>query len=208
MRFEIRAYVGGRITSLRVDATNREDALRQANAQALRPIDVRELGQGAWWEWRDSGSRFETLLFVQELLALLEAGLSIIEAIETLQMREKQKSARNILARLARGLREGKSFANALESIPEVFPNLFVGIVRSSERTGDLPSALGRFIDYRRRSNGLRTKVINAAIYPLVLIVVAVGVILFLGGYVVPRFAAVYKGSGRSLPWASQLLLE
>jgi general secretion pathway protein F len=105
-------------------------------------------------------------------------------------------------------LREGKSFAGSLETLPEVFPGLLIGIVRSAERTGNLPEALQRYIDYRRRVDGLRTKVVNAAIYPSLLMLVAVAVTLFLGGYVVPRFAAVYKGTGRPLPWASQLLLD
>lgn len=208
MRFEVRAYGGGRITSLLVEAVSRDDALRQAAAQSLRPIEVRELGTKAWRGGRTTGGRFEVLLFAQELLALLEAGLSIIVAFETLLEREKSPASRSVLERVTERLREGKSLAGALEGVPEVFPSLFVGIVRSAERTGNLPEALGRYIDYRRRVDGLRTKVVNAAIYPSLLVLVALAVTLFLGGYVVPRFATVYKGTGRTLPWASQLLLN
>lgn len=208
MRFEVRAYSSGQITSVVVEAISGDDALRQVAARALRPIDVREIGQGAW-HWRPSkGGQFNTVLFAQEMLALLEAGLSIIVVIETLAEREKHAAARSVLNRLANCLREGKSLASALETVPEVFPSLFVGIVRSAEHTGNLSEAFGRYIDYRQRVDGLRTKVVNATIYPLLLVLVAVAVMLFLGGYVVPRFATVYKGTGRTLPWASQLLLE
>lgn len=208
MRFEVRAYAGGSITSLVVEAISRDDALRQIAAQALRPIEVRELSSQRARILRHPGSRFENLLFTQELLALLEAGLSIIEAIDTLTARERHTTSRSILDQLAARLREGKSLAAALETLPEVFPSLFVGIVRSAERTGDLQAALARYIDYRHRVDGLRSKVINAAIYPVLLLIVALGVTLFLGGYVVPRFAAVYQGAGRHLPWASELLLQ
>ena len=92
--------------------------------------------------------------------------------------------------------------------MPEAFPRLFVGIVRSSEHTGILPKALTRYIDYHTRLNALRNKAISAAIYPALLLTVGAAVALFMGGYVVPRFATVYRSSGRTLPWMSQLLMD
>lgn len=85
---------------------------------------------------------------------------------------------------------------------------MFVGIVRASERTGNLPEALDRYIDYRKRADSLRGKVVSAAIYPIILLCVGIVVTLFLGGYVIPKFAVVYQGTGRSLPLASALLLQ
>ncbi len=208
MRIEVRAYESGRITTVTVDAVSQADALRQVSARALRPLGARALGASAVRWPRRSAARFNLLLFSQELLALLEAGLSIIEALDTLVERERSGEVRGVLTQLTTRLREGKSLSGALETVPEAFPGLFVGIVRSSERTGDLPEALARYIGYRTRLDALRGKVISAAIYPILLLVVGTAVTLFLGGYVVPRFATVYHGSGRALPWASQLLMD
>lgn len=208
MQFEVRAYQDGRITSVIFDAVSQADALRQASSQSLRPLGIRELGNStSSWLKRKQG-RFELLLFSQELLALLEAGLAIIEALDTLIERERSGETRSVLEQLALRLREGKSLSGALETVPEVFPTLFIGIVRSSERTGDLQEALGRYIDYRTRLDALRSKMISAAIYPALLLAVGFVVTAFLGVYVVPRFASVYQGAGRPLPWASKLLLE
>lgn len=208
MQFEVRAYQEGHITSIIVDAVSQADALRQVSSQALRPLGCRALDNPAKGWLKRTQARFDLLLFSQELLALLEAGLAIIEALDTLAERERSGETRSVLEQLATRLREGKSLSGALETIPEVFPALFVGIVRSSERTGDLQEALERYIDYRKRLDALRSKVISASIYPALLLVVGVVVTMFLGGYVVPRFAAVYHGAGRPLPWASKLLLE
>jgi general secretion pathway protein F len=90
----------------------------------------------------------------------------------------------------------------------EVFPPLFIGVVQASEGTSDLPQALRRFLEYRRRVDAVRNKVSSAAIYPTILIGVGALVTLFLVGYVVPRFAEVYEGSGRELPLVSQVMLE
>jgi general secretion pathway protein F len=208
MRYEVRTYQEDQITSIVVDAVSRTDALRQVSARALRPVGVRALDISASrWFGRFAG-HVDLLLFSQELLALREAGLSIVEALDTLAEREHTGEIRSVLVQLTSRLREGKRFSDALETFPEEFPSLFVGIVRSSERTGDLSEALARYIDYRTRRNALRSKAISAAIYPSLLLVVGAAVVLFLGGYVIPRFAVVYQGSGRELPWASQMLMD
>ncbi len=209
MRFEVRAYAGGRITSHVIEAADSEAAQRRVSELGERPVAVQEARKPFLaGKFGSSNHRFGNLLFVQELLALLEAGLSIIVAVETLWQRENSTVAQGVMARLVGKLREGKSLGSALEELPEAFPTLLVGMVRSAERTGSLSKALERYIDYRHRIDGLRTKLINAAIYPSLLLLVAGSVSLFLGGYVVPRFASIYKGTGRDLPWASQLLLQ
>lgn len=208
MQFEVRVIRDGTITSVLVEAISADNALRQAESQTQRALSARAVHRfiAPWASKRRTN--FELLLFSQELLALLQAGLAIIEALDTLAEREGTGEIQSVLAQLSSRLREGKSFSDALETLPDAFPSLFIGMVRSSERTGDLQPALERYIDYRTRLNALRGKLVSAAIYPALLLVVGVAVTLFLGGYVVPRFAAVYQGAGRSLPWASSLLLE
>ena len=208
MRFEARAYADGRITSLMIDAISQDDALQQLASHSVRLLSLREVGAPFSYLPGKSSPRFDLPLFSQELLALLEAGLSIIEAIDTLSERGIESSSHRVMARMAASLREGRSLSAAIETMPEFFPMLFIGIVRSSERTGDLQEALARYIDYRTRLDALRSRVISATIYPLLLLVVGALVTMFLGGYVIPRFAAVYKSTGRSLPWASALLLD
>jgi general secretion pathway protein F len=90
----------------------------------------------------------------------------------------------------------------------DLFPPLYIGIVKAAEGTSDLPRSLTRFIDYQQRIDSVRGKIVSAAIYPLILLCVGGAVTFFLVGYVVPRFAEVYQGAGRSLPWLSQLLLD
>jgi general secretion pathway protein F len=158
----------------------------------------------AWSQQR----AFSLLLFSAELLALLEAGLESGRGLRG-AARERVLADRAGGARTPdRDLREGLRFSAALARQTDVFPPLYVGIVRAAEGTSDLPRALSRYIDYQTRLETVRNRVVSAAIYPIILLVVGCGVTLFLMGYVVPRFAGVYQGSGRSLPWLSQLLLD
>jgi general secretion pathway protein F len=191
------------IRTLVLEALDEADARAQAAASRLVPLSIARRAGLA----RTRERAFPLLLFAQELLALLQAGLSVIESLDTLVDKDPQPAQRAVLARLAQQLREGLRLSGALAHQPEVFPPLFVGVVQAAEGTSDLPRALARYVEYETRMQGVRHKVVSAAIYPSVLLVVGTGVSLFLLGYVVPRFATVYQGGGRDLPWASQLLM-
>jgi general secretion pathway protein F len=148
------------------------------------------------------------LLFAQELHALLIAGLSVMESLQTLTERETSSDVRTVVERVSDLLRQGERLSVALQRQPDVFTPLFIGIVQAAEGTSDLPRSLSRYIDYETRLAAVRHKVMSAIIYPVILLLVGSAVAAFLLGYVVPRFATVYAGSGRPLPWASHLLLQ
>lgn len=206
MQFAVRTLAADlTIASQVVDAPNEADARRQLEARGLFVSAVEPLRAGGLGRAR--GGKLSLVLFSQELLALLTAGLGIVEALEALQEKESNPATHAVLARLLAGLREGKRYSAVLAEQPELFPPLYIGIVRAAEGTSDLPRSLSRYIDYQQRIDMVRSKVISAAIYPVILLAVGGGVSLFLISYVVPRFAQVYQGAGRNLPWMSQLML-
>jgi general secretion pathway protein F len=211
MQYTVRALSADHlVTQLTLDASDEADARRQTEARGLFPASVEPVPSSFLFSFkpRTVGGRFSLVLFSQELLALLQAGLSIVEGLEALLEKESSLATRTILTRLLAALRDGKRFSMALAEQPDLFSPLYIGIVKAAEGTSDLPRSLARFIDYQQRIDSVKSKVISSAIYPLILLIVGGGVTFFLIGYVVPRFAEVYQGAGRSLPWLSQLLLE
>lgn len=213
MQFAVRTLAPDMsISQLVVDAADALDARRQVEARGLFVSAVEPARSSPFAAFGGSGSKgggkLSLVLFSQELLALLNAGLGIVEGLEALLEKEASPGARGVLERLLAGLREGKRFSSVLASQPELFPPLYVGIVRAAEGTSDLPRALARYIDYQQRIDTVRGKIVSGSIYPVILLLVGGGVSAFLIGYVVPKFAEVYQGAGRSLPWMSQLLLD
>jgi general secretion pathway protein F len=210
MHYAVRALSADHLVShLTIDAVDEADARRQVEAQGLFPASIAPARRSLpRLRAGTSGRRISLTLFSQELLALLNAGLSIVEGLEALLEKESGDASRDMLGRLLQALRDGKRFSVALSEQPAIFPPLYVGIVRAAEGTSDLPRSLARYIDYQQRLDSVRNKIVSSAIYPLILLVVGGGVTFFLIGFVVPRFAEVYQGAGRSLPWLSQLLLE
>lgn len=195
----------GHPETLAVEADSEVDALRAAASRGLQVLSVSSPPSPR--AVRGAAGRFPLVLFSQELLALLEAGLSLIEALQTLEAKERRPAPRAVLTELLNSLREGKGFSDALASKGQIFPELYVATVRSAERSGNLADALSRYVVYQLQFDALKKKLVSASIYPVMLIGVGLTVTLFLLAYVVPRFAAVYEGSGRETPLASRLLL-
>jgi general secretion pathway protein F len=207
MQFAVRTLAPDlSISSLVVDAVDEADARRQVEARGLFVSAITPQRGGALARAR--GGKLSLVLFSQELLALINAGLGVVEGLEALLEKEANPNTRSVLERLLAGLREGKRYSAVLAEQPDLFPPLYVGIVRAAEGTSDLPRALARFIDYQQRIDIVRSKIVSASIYPAILLLVGSGVSMFLIGYVVPRFAEVYQGAGRNLPWMSQVMLN
>jgi general secretion pathway protein F len=102
----------------------------------------------------------------------------------------------------------GRTLSAALEELPLSFPPLYIATVRASERTGSIREALTRYVAYQQQIELLRKKLVSASIYPLVLCAAGLLVTVFLLGYVVPRFSAIYEDLGSELPWASRTLMQ
>jgi general secretion pathway protein F len=206
MRYRVKALrPGSGVTALTIEALDETEAaarLQRDGAQVLSIVAER----GGWLASRRS--RFPLLLFTQELIALLDAGLTLTEALETLAEKEHRAESRQLIERLLDTLREGRPFSAALAARAEVFPPLYAATVRAAESTGDLSPALSRYVAYQNQIDAVKKKVLSASIYPLLLMGVGTLVIGFLLGYVVPRFASVYADAGRDLPWMSRMLLS
>lgn len=207
MKFDLKVARGQQIQMLTLEANDGVQAQLLAESQGYSVLATRAQGKIA----RVSAfgkSKFNLMLFSQELLSLLDSGLSLIEAIEALAEKEQQSETKTILSQVMASLYEGLPLSGALERFPHVFPPLYVALIRSSERTGDMVQALGRHVTYQGQIDAVRKKIVTASIYPVLLIIVGGLVMLFLLGYVVPRFSTIYESSGSDLPWMSQLLLS
>jgi general secretion pathway protein F len=207
MQFAVRTLAPDMtIANVVVDAPSEAAARRQVEARGLY-VSAVEPARAPLLRGRRAG-KLSLVLFSQELLALLTAGLGIVEGLEALSEKESNQTTHAVLERLLASLREGKRFSSALAEQPALFPPLYIGIVRAAEGTSDLPRALERYIEYQQRIDIVRAKVVSASIYPAILLMVGGGVSLFLMTYVVPRFAEVYQGAGRELPALSRLMLD
>lgn len=207
MRYELKALRGREgLKALMLDASDVGDATAQATAQGYTVIAVKE--KQPWQIWhKPRKSSFPLVLFSQELLALLDAGLALVESLETLAEKELRPEVKKPLGQIVASLYEGHPLSYALRQSEANFPPLYVAAVRASERTGALPEVLARYVTYQTQMDGVRQQVVSASIYPMLLAGIGGLVMLFLMLYVVPRFSHIYADIGGDLPFMSRMLL-
>jgi len=207
MLFEIRALGADQRVNLRLEAADSIDAADQARLQGLTVLDVRPAGRLGFLSF-SRRARFPLSMFSRELLALMNSGLALVEALQTLDEKESKPETRKILSGVLKHLYQGESFSAAISHFPDVFPPLYVATVRAAERTSDLPQSLSRYVSYQAQVEQVRKKVLASSIYPIILMVVGGMVALFLLGFVTPRFASIYADNMENLPWASRVLMR
>lgn len=208
MLFELKVFRStSGVGQLRLESPSLEAAQATASAQGYAVLEVHPVA-GSEYRAAHSAKSFPLLLFSRELWALLKAGLPLLEALETLAEKEPAAGVRNVIDGLAQRLRAGQSLSLALESFPQVFPPLYVAGIRASEQSGAIGEALRRFIAYQEQIDVVRKKVRSAMIYPTLLLGAGGLVIVFLMGYVVPRFSRIYAERATDLHVLSRLLLE
>lgn len=199
----------GRFITYKVEASTIQEAERLGIDHGIQVLGVKTGSR----EWsvpflKLGNDKFPLLLFNQELLTLLEAGLSVVVVLETLLEKETNANTRLVLKAIVTSLHEGRTLSSALEGQYAAFPALYVATIRSSERTGSLIESLRRYIAYQMQVDQMRKKIIAASIYPALLIFIGGLVVLFLLTYVIPKFSHIYADTGRELPFASWLLMR
>jgi general secretion pathway protein F len=206
MRFDILAIdAGQQLVALELQAANAALATEEVRKRGLSVISLRS--RGLHLPLAARGKRFPTTLFSMELMSLLEAGLNLVEALQTLAEKEAHGERQEVLSGLLAAIRRGEAFSQAVAGFPQHFSPLYVATVKASERTGSMREALSRYVAYQEELERVKKKIVAASIYPAILMVVGALVVGFLMFYVVPRFARVYEDMAGTLPFFSRLLL-
>jgi general secretion pathway protein F len=202
--FEITTLNQGNRSTTIVMAASAADARQRAIQQGLLVIGVAASKQ-------HRRKHFPLNLFLQELIALLEAGLVVVEAIEALQESSRESEHVLVLDTLIKKLYEGAQLSQAMSALPEIFPPLLINTVASSEQTGHLPVALTRFQFYEQRMDILRKRIKATLLYPTIVMSAGGAILIFLLGFIIPRFAVVFDGmknltgSARFILWWGKL---
>src|SRR5215469_5738362 len=146
------------------------------------------------------------LVFNQQFLTLIRAGLPILGSIELLAKRQKQAHFRGQLEDVAARVKTGESISQAFEA-QGGFPVVYTTTLLAGERSGNLEEVLQRYLDFQRVSLTFRKKLKASLIYPALLVIMVIALFIFLISFVVPRFAQLYEQLGTKLPSLTLFLL-
>lgn len=202
----------GRVSSHEVEAASIEQASEIVAGRGHTVLQCTPVQSSGGWlthSWLRLGRRtaaIDTVAFSQDLATLMEAGVTVKDAIGALARRESSPVRKHVLDRVNALVAEGLSFSAALDR-SHAFPDLLVATVAASEQTGDVATGLSRYSKHQQSLRQVRDRFIAAGIYPMLLVLVGALVMLVLLGIVVPRFARIIDAQGRELPFLSRVLM-
>jgi type II secretion system protein F len=159
------------------------------------------------WPWKSKKvRRKEVLVFTQELHTLVHAGFPLDRSLAVLRQLAESKGMADVLQGVLKEVKGGMAFSEALAKYPEVFPKVYVNMIKAGEAGGALEEILGRLATYLVTSHDLRSYVVGALIYPALLSAVAVLSITILTLFVVPKFTSIFQDMGVALPLPMAIL--
>lgn len=217
--FEYKALQqNGAPTEGRVEAGERQEAMRLLEARGLTLLRLTEAAsaQGAApssatpgkWNFQSNRVSFSALEdFTRSLSSLLTAAVPLSRALQILYKEASSPAAGAQWRELHDHVIDGVSLAEAMSRAPQVFPGVYVAMVESGEAGGFLDVVLAQIADFQAREKELRAKVVSALMYPAVLLTLALGVVIFLMVFFIPRFQTLFAGFNAALPWLTQVII-
>ena len=145
--------------------------------------------------------------FTRQLATLVDAGLPLLRGLRVLEKQERSPTLKRILGELSVSIEGGSTFSEALAQHPKVFNRLFVNMVKAGELGGVLEVVLKRLAEFSEKAQKIKGKVKAAMFYPVAVLIVAVGIMILLMCFVVPKFKDVFSGMGFTLPWFTTFVM-
>ena len=205
----------GLMTDGRMEAGGRQEAFRQLEILGLKPIgleeqpdalpDVEKKFREGWKRKRVSFQALEN--FTRQLSSLLAAGVPLSRALHIISKEASSASARERWQEVHDLVIDGTSLAESMARTPDIFPRVYVAMVHAGETGGFLDVVLGQIADFQSREKELKSRVLSALIYPLVLLTLASAVLIYLMVFFIPRFKVIFAGFGASLPLLTRLIV-
>lgn len=203
----------GKLVEGTMEASNGGAVSIKLQEMGLMPVNV---GTGSQknllkrefeWPWKKKKiKRKDILVFTQELHTLVRSGFPLDRSLSVLGELAESPMLCNVIQDVLKEVKGGKSFSEALSKYPEIFPKVYANMVKAGEAGGMLEEVLGRLVMFMETSENLRSYIVGALIYPVLLSVVGIASVTILTLFVVPRFATIFKDMGVPLPLPMEIL--
>lgn len=208
-KYTARDSITGKQISGEVTAESEQAATKQVHDQGLSPTEIHVTGDaGAIRKFRHRIKAKEKVLFSRQLSTLINAGLPLVQSLHNVSEQTQNKPFQLIINQVITDVESGMNFSAALGKHPKVFDDVFVNLVAAGEASGTLDKTLERIANQKEKDAEIISKVRGAMVYPIIVLLVMLGVVIFMIVSVLPAVGEIYKGlPGATLPWITRLLL-
>lgn len=210
MIYQYKALLNGVEQLGKMEAGSEAEVTEYLRANNYFPIDVREAqsGQIVFLNKILSKVTLKDITYLTRQLAImLNAGLTLIGALEIIKKQTKKDTLREVIDSLDKNLREGKNFSQALERFPQYFSTFYVALIKSGEASGKLDMILGKLAEHLEEQADFQRKVKGALVYPSIIITAMFGLIFVMVTFVTPKLLELYTSFNVELPVATRYLI-
>lgn len=201
----------GQTRSGKVEVPNAEELKKRLQAEGLQVIEITEdrkaprVPAGGYGRVKLS----DLAIFARQFSTMLDAGVSLIRCLDVLQAQTNNARLRKILMDLSARVESGESLSRSMARHPKAFSQLIIGLIRAGEVGGVLEESLQRIAGFLEKDVELRRKIRSALTYPVIVLLAAVGILIFLVSWLVPQFASLFKELGiKEMPAPTQFLID
>src|SRR6266700_1711960 len=160
--------------------------------KATRAAQPREKRKGIVLFQRKKVKSKILMIFTRQLATLIDAGLPLLRALNVLAKQERDKVLKRTTEKLADSVQSGSTFSDALALHPKIFNDLYVNMIKAGEVGGVLELVLTRLSEFQEKASKIKNKVLSAMVYPIIVMTMAVGILIFLLVFIVPRFEVIF----------------
>lgn len=201
----------GKKVSGEMEAANKADLISRLHAMGYMTTGVSEAGGGASILSVFTGSRRikydDLFLFYVQLANMIGAGITILKSLSTLASQAQNKRFKGALEDVIEKIESGSTLSQAFAAHPDIFPRLFMNMIKVGEASGNLDKILMQYARFFESQGELEQKVKGALVYPVVLLCAGLTIMLFVVTFVIPQFASIYVSSGIKLPVPTRIIL-
>lgn len=192
-----------------MDADDESNVQARLRAQQLMPTKIKKKGAAFNLQFGSGVDLKDLVTFTRLFATMIDAGLPIVQCLDILCNQTDNKIFGNVLRDVKASVEQGATFSDSLRRHPKVFDQLYVNLVQAGEVGGILDTILSRLAVYNEKAIKLRRQLKGALVYPSAVVVVFVGVLGILLGWVIPSFKTIFKdlGSSDELPWLTQMVI-
>lgn len=197
-----------------VNAVDLEEAKAMIKAQGGMLLDINEAGaldkeiELPFKIGQKKVSSRDLCVFCRQFVSIIEAGVSIVQALEMLSEQTENKRLAKALQETRDSVEKGDTLSAAFSRNPDIFPTLFISMVEAGEASGSLEIAVSRMAVQFEKDNHIKSLVKKAMTYPIILLIVALLVVVAILAFVMPTFVDMFEDMGVELPFMTQLLIN
>lgn len=206
-------YVGRDRKAVRkgiIQAANQREAIVKLRDEGIRITEIKQMAETALQKDIVIGNpvkREQFIMFLRQFATLMRAGVTIVDSVVILSQQVESKALRRALVEIADDLKSGNSLSDAARKFPRIFEPLVINLLQAGELTGSIDESLDRLATHFEKAYVTRQKVVSAMTYPIIVAVLAVGVVIFLLTSIVPMFVEMFNDFGGELPLITRFVM-